>query len=98
MPAKKGSKAGATITLKHLAAGIAAAHDMPKKTSEALLNSAIEHVVAQLKKGKRVRLGGLGVFVVRQRAARMGRNPRTGEPLKIKAAKKVAFRGTRDWP
>jgi len=43
-------------------------------------------------KGHRVRLDGLGTLEVRNRKARMGRNPQTGEPLKIPASKKVAFR------
>jgi DNA-binding protein HU-beta len=40
----------------------------------------------------RIRLNGLGILQVRKRAARMGRNPATGEAIKIKASKKVAFR------
>ena len=49
-----------------------------------------------LKKGARVRIGGLGVLQVRKRAARMGRNPATGEPIKIKASKKIAFRPAKE--
>ena len=43
-------------------------------------------------KGKKVRISGLGVFEVRKRAARKGRNPQTGDTLKIKASKRVAFK------
>ena len=50
----------------------------------------------QLKKGDRIRIGGLGILQVRKRAARMGRNPATGEPIKIKASKKVAFRAAKE--
>jgi DNA-binding protein HU-beta len=49
-----------------------------------------------LKKGDRLRLAGLGVLVVRKRPARMGRNPATGEAIKIKASKKVAFRAAKE--
>jgi DNA-binding protein HU-beta len=42
------------------------------------------------------RIAGLGILVVRQRAARMDCNPATGEPIKIKASKKVAFRAAKD--
>ena len=49
-----------------------------------------------LKKGDRIRIGGLGILQVRKRAARMGRNPATGEPIKIKASKKVAFRAAKE--
>ena len=53
-------------------------------------------VTKHLKKGDRIRLVGLGVLVVRKRAARMGRNPATGEPVQIKASKKVAFRAAKE--
>ncbi len=49
-----------------------------------------------LKKGDRIRLAGLGILQVRKRAARMGRNPATGEPIQIKASKKVAFRAAKE--
>jgi DNA-binding protein HU-beta len=53
-------------------------------------------VTTHLKKGDRIRLAGLGILVVRKRAARMGRNPATGEPIQIKASKKVAFRAAKE--
>jgi DNA-binding protein HU-beta len=43
-----------------------------------------------------VKIAGLGIFQVRKRAARMGRNPATGEAIQIKASKKVAFRAAKD--
>ena len=43
-----------------------------------------------------MKITGLGIFQVRKRAARMGRNPATGEAIKIKASKKVAFRAAKD--
>jgi DNA-binding protein HU-beta len=48
-----------------------------------------------LKKGERVKITGLGILQVRKRAARRGRNPATGEAIKIKASKNVAFRATK---
>jgi len=91
-------KAGtpATVTLKHLAASLAESHEMPKKQAESILNDMVGLVVKHLKKGDRLRISGLGILVVRKRAARMGRNPATGEPIKIKASKKVAFRASKD--
>jgi DNA-binding protein HU-beta len=81
-----------TITLKQLAATLATSHDMTKKGAEALLGDLVTHVTKHLKKGEKVKLTGLGILQVRKRAARMGRNPATGEAIKIKASKKVAFR------
>jgi DNA-binding protein HU-beta len=85
-----------TVTLKHLAAALAESHEMPKKQADAMLNDMVGLVVKHLKKGERIRIGGLGILVVRKRAARMGRNPATGEAIKIKASKKVAFRAAKD--
>jgi DNA-binding protein HU-beta len=85
-----------TVTLKHLAANLATTHEMAKKQSETILGDFVGLVVKHLKKGDRIRIGGLGILQVRKRAARMGRNPATGEPIKIKASKKVAFRAAKE--
>jgi DNA-binding protein HU-beta len=53
-------------------------------------------ITKHLKKGERVRISGLGILQVRNRAARMGRNPATGEVMKIKASKRVGFRMAKD--
>jgi DNA-binding protein HU-beta len=85
-----------TISLKQLAASLAGSHDMPKKQAEGILADLVNLVTKHLKKGDRIRLAGLGVLTVRRRAARMGRNPATGEPIQIKASKKVAFRPAKE--
>jgi DNA-binding protein HU-beta len=85
-----------TVSLKHLAATLAESHEMSKKQGEAILGDLVTLVTKHLKKGDRIRLAGLGVLQVRKRAARMGRNPATGEPIQIKASKKVAFRAAKE--
>jgi DNA-binding protein HU-beta len=85
-----------TVSLKHLAAELADGHELPKKQTEAMLNDLVTSLTKHLKKGERIRIPGLGVLVVRKRAARMGRNPATGEPVQIKASKKVAFRAAKE--
>jgi DNA-binding protein HU-beta len=90
------SKVSRPITLKHLAATLAADHQMTKRAGEALLGELVGQITKHLKKGERVRIAGLGILQVRKRAARMGRNPATGEAIKIKAGKKVAFRAAKD--
>ena len=92
----KAAAAQATVTLKHLAAALAETHEMAKKQSELILNDLVDLVTKHLKKGDRIRLVGLGILQVRKRAARMGRNPATGEAIKIKASKKVAFRASKE--
>ncbi len=96
MAAKTTAKAPATVTLKHLAAAIAEEDEMAKKQAEAILGDTIGLIVKHLKSGQRIRIGGLGILVVRKRAARMGRNPATGEVIKIKASKRVAFRASKE--
>jgi DNA-binding protein HU-beta len=93
---KAASKPAPTITLKHLAAQIAEDHEIAKKQADAILGDLVGLVAKHLRKGDRIRIGGLGILQVRRRAARMGRNPATGEPIKIKASKKVAFRAAKD--
>ena len=94
--AKKATATPATITLKHLAAALAEDHELSKKASEAILTDLVTRITKHLKKGERIRIVGLGILQVRKRAARMGRNPATGEAIKIKASKKVAFRAAKE--
>ena len=85
-----------TISTRQLAAQLAPKHELSNKASLAYLDDAIGAITKHLKKGARVRLNGLGILTVRKRAARMGRNPKTGEAIKIKASKKVAFRASKE--
>jgi DNA-binding protein HU-beta len=101
VPAKKAAaKAKAapqmTVTLRHLAAALSDSHDLPKKQAEAVLGDLVMLTTKHLKKGDKIRLTGLGILQVRKRAARMGRNPATGEAIKIKASKKIAFRAAKE--
>jgi DNA-binding protein HU-beta len=93
-PAK--AAAQATVTLKHLAAALADSHDIAKKQAEAVLGDLVTLTTRHLKKGNKIRLTGLGILQVRKRAARMGRNPATGEAIKIKASKRIAFRPAKE--
>ena len=86
----------ATVTLKHLAAALAEEHELSKKAAEAILTDMVGKIAKHLKKGERIRIVGLGILQVRKRAARMGRNPATGEAIQIKASKKVAFRAAKE--
>lgn len=107
MPAKKAAappkKAAAakgavqaTVTLKQIAAELAESHEVPRKQAEAMLGDLVSVTARHLKKGDKIRLTGLGILQVRKRAARMGRNPATGEAIKIKASKKIAFRPAKE--
>ena len=89
------SNTSPSITLKHLAATLADDHQLTKRAGSALLGDLVGLITKHLKKGERIRIAGLGILQVRNRAARMGRNPATGEVIKIKASKRVAFRATK---
>ena len=85
-----------TITLKQIAAELAEGHDLPKKQAEGLLGDLVALTTKHLVKGDKIRLTGLGILQVQNRAARMGRNPATGEAIQIKASKKIAFRPAKE--
>jgi DNA-binding protein HU-beta len=85
-----------TVALSKIAAELAEKHEMSKKAMGELLANFVELTVKNLKKGNKVRVTGLGIFQVRKRPARLGRNPLTGEQIKIKASKKLAFRAAKE--
>jgi DNA-binding protein HU-beta len=87
---------GDTVTLRHLGNAISEAHNLPKKQANEILADTIGMITNHLKKGARIRIGGLGILQVKKRPARMGRNPATGAQIKIKASKKVAFRAAKE--
>jgi DNA-binding protein HU-beta len=94
--AANNAKPAPAVTLKHLAARLATAHEIPKRQAEAVLSDLVGLIARHLKKGDRIRISGLGILQVRKRAARLGRNPATGETIKIKASRKVAFRAAKE--
>lgn len=75
-----------------LVSAIATETGLTKKDSEATLKAFINTVSKELKKGGSVQLIGFGTFDVGKRGARTGRNPQTGEAIKIKAAKTPKFK------
>jgi DNA-binding protein HU-beta len=85
-----------TVTQRQIAAALAEKHNLTKKDGNEIVEGFVTALTKHLKKGDKIRLPGLGIFQVRKRPARMGRNPATGEPIKIKASKKVAFRAAKE--
>ncbi|RSL32416.1 HU family DNA-binding protein [Salibacterium salarium] len=65
---------------------------LSKKDTEAAVNATLETIEESLKSGDKVQLIGFGNFEIRERAAREGRNPQTGETMKIPASKVPAFK------
>jgi DNA-binding protein HU-beta len=85
-----------TVTRQQLAANLAGEYQITKKMGHRILDDLVNQITRHLKRGEKIRIAGLGILQVRKRAARMGRNPATGEPIKIKPSKKVAFRASKD--
>lgn len=75
-----------------LVAAIAAQAGLSKKDAEAALKAFIDVTTKELKEGNKIQLVGFGTFEVSERAAREGRNPRTGETMKIEASKAPKFK------
>jgi DNA-binding protein HU-beta len=71
---------------------VADAADISKAAATRAVDGALDAITKALKKGETVTLVGFGTFSVRKRAARQGRNPRTGEVIKIKASKAPGFK------
>ena len=80
------------MTKVELIASVAAEAGMSKKDAEKAVNAALAAITEELKNGGKVSLVGFGTFEVRDRAAREGKNPATGETIKIDATKVPAFK------
>ncbi|RML52525.1 DNA-binding protein HU family [Pseudomonas syringae pv. maculicola] len=75
-----------------VAAAIAEKADLTKEQSNRVLNAILEEITGALHRKDSVTLVGFGTFLQRHRGARTGKNPQTGEPVKIKASNTVAFK------
>ncbi len=78
-----------------LAAKVAADAKLSQAEAGRLIQATLEAISGALKAGQEVRLSGLGIFDVADRAARQGRNPQTGAVVKIAASKAVRFRASK---
>ena len=75
-----------------LIAAVAEKADLSKKDAEAAITATVDAITAALTQGEKVQLVGFGSFEVKTRAARVGRNPRTGEEIPISEAKLPVFK------
>ncbi|HLV18226.1 MAG TPA: HU family DNA-binding protein [Pseudomonas sp.] len=75
-----------------LAAAIAEKADLSREQANRVLNAVLQEITDALNRKESVTLVGFGTFVQRHRGARTGKNPQTGEPVKIKASNTVAFK------
>lgn len=85
-----------TVNKADLVEAVAGSTGLSTAQAKAAVDSMLEEIAGALKAGEEVRLTGFGTFAVRDRAARTGKNPKTGESIQIKASKVPAFRAGAD--
>ena len=78
-----------------LVAAVAEKSGLTKKDAERVVSATFETITAQLMKGEKVPISGFGIFEVKAREARVGRNPRTKEAIEIPASKVPAFKASK---
>ncbi len=78
-----------------LIAAVAQSTGMTKKDAERAVNATMDAITASLVKGDRVQVSGFGIFEVKTREARVGRNPRTKETIQIPASKQPVFKASK---
>ncbi len=86
-----------TVSTSQLISAVASKHDeLPKKMTKELIVEFLAEIEAELVSHQsKIRLDKVGIIQVKERAARKGRNPQTGEEIRIPASKKVAFRAAK---
>ena len=78
-----------------LIAAVAEKTGMTKKDAERVINATVDTITDTLNKGEKVQMSGFGIFEVKAREARVGRNPRTKESIQIPATRLPAFKASR---
>ncbi len=78
-----------------LIASVAEKSGLTKKDAERVINATFETITASLAEGNKVQLSGFGIFEVKTREARVGRNPRTKETIQIPASRQPAFKASK---
>ncbi|WP_397422578.1 integration host factor subunit alpha [Phenylobacterium sp.] len=85
---------GATVTRADLCESVHEQVGLTRQDSSELVERVLELMCVALENGKQVKLSGFGVFQVRAKRARMGRNPKTGEPAAIEPRRVIGFRAS----
>jgi DNA-binding protein HU-beta len=91
-PDRPKQRRGSSVNKNDLVSHVADTAGISKVDATTAVDAIFDGITATLRKGDEVRLVGFGSFVVSQRAASEGRNPRTGEKIKIPASKQVKFK------
>jgi DNA-binding protein HU-beta len=92
VPAASLSNQGSNMNKAELIDSVASAADLSKADAGRAVDAVVDSVTAALKRGEQVAVIGFGTFSVKHRAARAGRNPRTGETIQISASNVPGFK------
>lgn len=84
------------MTKAELVEEVARSTELTKKHAEIIVNTVFESIVDSLKAGEKIELRGFGSFRIRQRGARMGRNPKTGDQVEVPAKRIPYFKPGKD--
>jgi DNA-binding protein HU-beta len=84
------------VTKPQLIDAVANASSRPKQEVEAIIDTLLAEIGKAMQSGERVDLRGFGSFIVKDKAARQGRNPKTGETIQIAARKSATFKPSKD--
>ncbi|MBX9703783.1 MAG: HU family DNA-binding protein [Silvanigrellaceae bacterium] len=85
-----------TVSTSQMIASVASKFDeLPKKITKQVINHFLNTLETEVASGKKLRIDKIGILQVKDRAPRIGRNPQTGEEIKIPASKKIAFRASK---
>jgi len=85
-----------TVSTSQLVATVAEGFtQIPKKLTKEIITEFLSTIEHEISGGKKLRIDKVGILQVKDRAARMGRNPQTGEEIKIPASKKISFRAAK---
>ena len=78
-----------------LVAAVAEKTGLTKKDAECLISATVDTIAEQLAQGEKVQISGFGTFEMKQREARVGRNPRTKEEIRIPASRQPVFKASK---
>lgn len=80
------------MTIKQLAADLSDSHGLARREAESFADELVSELVERMRSGARVRIAGLGILEIKDKPARMARNPATGASVHVAASRKVTFR------
>src|SRR5690349_24574810 len=86
-----------TLTKADLIVEVLNVTELPRKESETIVETSFDSIIAALQKGEKIEIRGFGSFRTRERRGRVGRNPKAGEKVGVRAKKIPYFKPSKEW-